>query len=156
MTSEDWEAVAAIYAEGISTGDATFETTVPTWAEWDASHHMNCRLVMETDDDVAGWAALAPVSSRDVYRGVAESSIYIASSARGLGIGSRLLAALVACSETAGFWMLQAGVFPENEASIRLHERRGFRIVGTRQRIGRLGSVWRDVILLERRSSRID
>jgi len=152
MRPEDWSAVRAIYLEGIATGNATFETAAPEWEKWDAAHIPACRLVARLDGDVAGWAALSAVSSRCVYAGVAEVSVYIAEAARGRGIGLRLLSGLVAASEEAGIWTLQAGIFPENEASVRLHERCGFRIVGRRERLGQLQGTWRDVLLMERRS----
>ena len=148
----DWPDVARIYEEGILTGNATFETTVPSWEAWDAGHLAEHRLVVTLDGDVVGWAALSPVSDRCCYSGVAEHSIYIAERARGLGFGRQLLAALIASSEDGGFWTLQSGVFPENEASIALHTALGFRVVGVRERLGRLHGVWRDVVLLERRS----
>jgi phosphinothricin acetyltransferase len=147
-----WEAVNTIFREGIATGDATFEEASPDWAAWDASHLAICRFVALAHDEVVGWAALAPVSERCVYGGVAEVSVYVAAGARRLGVGSALLAELVAASEREGLWTLQAGVFPENEASIRLHKRQGFRVVGTRERLGQLNGIWRDVVLLERRS----
>ncbi|HET9508382.1 MAG TPA: GNAT family N-acetyltransferase [Gaiellaceae bacterium] len=146
-----WEEVAAIYAEGIATGHATFETSVPSWDEWDRAHLREHRLVA-TDGAVLGWAALAPVSDRCVYGGVVEDSVYVAAAARGRGVGRALLDALVASTEAAGIWTIQTGIFPENESSIRLHERAGFRIVGRRERLGRLDGEWRDVLLLERRS----
>ena len=146
-----WEEVAAIYAEGIATGHATFETSVPSWDEWDRAHLREHRLVA-TDGAVLGWAALAPVSDRCVYGGVVEDSVYVAAAARGRGMGRALLDALVASTEAAGIWTIQTGIFPENESSIRLHERAGFRIVGRRERLGRLDGEWRDVLLLERRS----
>lgn len=152
MWPEDWPAVAAIYAEGIATGNATFETAVPAYDVWDAAHLPDHRLVARTDDGVVGWTALGAYSRRHVYRGVAEETIYIAERARGQGIGGALLRALIEQSESAGIWTLQAGIFPENEASIALHARCGFRVVGTRERIGKLGDTWRDVVLLERRS----
>ena len=152
MVPADWKAVARIYGEGISSGNATFETGVPDWPEWDEAHHRRCRLVAVDGEHVLGWAALGPISKRPVYGGVAEASIYVSESARGSGVGSRLLSTLIQCSEQAGFWTLQAGIFPENEPSIRLHRRHGFRLVGNRERVGRLGDVWRDVLLLERRS----
>ncbi|NOX61981.1 MAG: N-acetyltransferase [Chloroflexi bacterium] len=152
MRPEDWPAVKRIYEEGVATGQATLETAAPDWREWDAAHLQVCRLVARADDEVVGWAALSPVSGRCVYAGVAEVSIYVAEHARGRGVGKRLLTALVEASETEGFWTLQAGIFPENEVSIRLHRSCGFRIVGRRERIGRLRGVWRDVLLLERRS----
>lgn len=155
MTPADWPRVAAIYQEGIATGDATFETEVPTWADWDASKLQVCRLVAENDAVVVGWAALSPVSRRHVYRGVAEPSIYVAEGAQGVGVGMALLSALVAASEDEGFWTLQTAIFPENEASIRLHTANGFRIVGTRERLGSHHGRWRDVLLMERRSRRV-
>jgi L-amino acid N-acyltransferase YncA len=148
----DWPAVARIYEEGMRTGNATFETRVPSWDEWDAGHLAGLRLVVTLDGDVAGWAALSRVSERACYRGVAEHSIYVAARARGLGLGRQLLAALISASEAAGIWTLQAGVFPENEASIALHSSLGFRVVGVRERLGCTNAVWRDVVLLERRS----
>ena len=148
----DWPDVARIYEEGIRTGDTTFEMESPTWEGWDAAHVAEHRLVVALDDAVVGWAALSPVSSRACYRGVAEHSIYIAERARGLGFGRQLLGALIASSEAGGFWTLQAGVFPENEASMALHVALGFRVVGVRERIGCMDSLWRDVVLLERRT----
>jgi L-amino acid N-acyltransferase YncA len=153
MTPGDWADVARIYEEGIQTGNATFETEVPQWEEWDAGHLEVCRLVMEEDGVIVGWAALSAVSRREVYRGVAEHSIYVADSARGRGVGTELLGALVADSEEAGFWTLQTAIFPENEASIGLHERHGFRVVGVREGLGRHHGRWRDVVLMERRSA---
>lgn len=154
MVPHDWDAVAAIYAEGIATGNATFETAVPSWDDWDRAHRADCRLVAIDGGAVVGWAALAPVSRREVYRGVGDLSIYIAAAARGAGVGRRLLAALIAESEAAGYWTLQAGVFPENAASLALHRAAGFREVGRREWIGATpGGLWRDVILLERRST---
>ncbi len=152
MKSTDWNAVRAIYEEGIATGHATFETEVPGWREWDRSHLRDCRLVAKTKEQVVGWTALSPVSERCVYTGVAEVSIYVTSSARGQGIGKTLLKALIDESEKVGIWTLQAGVFPENTASIALHKACGFRKIGFRSRIGQIGDVWRDVVLLERRS----
>ena len=153
MLADDWESVRTIYEEGIRTGNATFETAVPEWEKWNRTHLADCRLVACFGLKVEGWAALSPISAREVYRGVAEVSIYIAERARGKGIGSQLLAALIAASEEHGMWTLQAGIFPENVASIALHERHGFRIVGTRDRIGCLKGHWRDVVLMERRST---
>lgn len=155
MTDDDWPAVARIYGEGIATGDATFETEVPDRKGWDEGHLECCRLVAELEGEVVGWAALSPVSSRCVYAGVAEVSVYVGKGARGAGVGSRLLAALVEASEEEGVWTLQAGIFPENEASIALHERCGFRVVGVRDRIGEMHGRWRDVVLMERRSPRV-
>jgi phosphinothricin acetyltransferase len=149
----DWPQVRAIYLAGIATGQATFEQNAPEWEAWDRKHLPACRLVArDTVGQVAGWAALTPYSARAVYAGVAEVSIYIAEAMRGQGVGRRLLSALVDASEAAGLWTLQAGIFPENSASLRLHQGCGFRIVGRRERIGQLHGLWRDVLLLERRS----
>ena len=150
----DWQRVSEIYAEGIAARNATFETEVPTWEAWDRSHLTTCRFVAELDETVLGWAALSPVSDRCAYGGVAEVSVYVASASRGSGIGSALLERLVTASEAAGLWTLQAGLFSENEGSLRLHERAGFRVVGRRERLGKLDGRWRDVLLLERRSAR--
>ena len=152
LRAEHWDDVARIYGEGIATRQATFETEVPGWEAWDRGHLAEHRLVATNDGAVAGWAALSPVSDRCVYGGVAEISVYVAEDARGRGVGRALLEALVASAEAAGIWTIQAGVFPENEASVRLHEQAGFRVVGRRERLGRLDGVWRDVLLLERRS----
>ena len=154
LESADWEAVSDIYAEGIATRNATFETEVPSWESWDSAHISGCRFVAEIDGAVRGWAALTPVSDRCVYGGAAEVSVYVAASSRGHGLGSALLAQVVRASEDAGFWTLQAGLFAENEGSLRLHERAGFRLVGVRERLGKLDGRWRDVLLLERRSER--
>jgi phosphinothricin acetyltransferase len=147
--------VRAIYEEGIATGDATFEQEPPPWEAWDRSHLPACRLVGEQAGRVVGWAALSRVSDRCVYGGVAEVSVYVAAGARGQGIGRALLQALVEESERQGLWTLQAGVFPENLASVRIHERCGFRVVGRREKLGRMRDRWRDVLLLERRSARV-
>jgi L-amino acid N-acyltransferase YncA len=155
MNAGDWEQVSLIYGEGISTGHATFETTVPAWNRWDSNHLPEGRLVARAGNVVAGWAALSPVSSRCVYAGVAEVSIYVGAALRGQGIGHVLLRALVAVSEQNGIWTLQAGIFPENYSSLALHRKNGFREVGRRERLGKLNGVWRDVILLERRSRMI-
>jgi L-amino acid N-acyltransferase YncA len=152
MTEQHWPAVREIFAQGIATGNATFETIVPEWAEWDARHLPTCRLLALRDDEVLGWAALCPVSLRQAYRGVAEVSVYIAESARGTGVGSALLASLIAESEHNSIWTLQATIFAENPISIHLHEKTGFRIVGRRERIGCLHGRWLDTVLLERRS----
>jgi L-amino acid N-acyltransferase YncA len=152
MRDDDWERVRAIYLEGIETGDATFETDAPTFEAWDAAHLRACRLVARVGAEIAGWAALSPVSSRCVYGGVAEVSVYVAEELRGRGVGRALLASLVEASERNDLWTLQAGVLAENEASIRLHEICGFRVVGKRERLGKLKGAWRDVVLLERRS----
>jgi phosphinothricin acetyltransferase len=155
LLPSDWPAVRAIYLEGIATGNATFEKSAPDWEKWDSGHLHACRLVARHGDAVTGWAALSPVSGRCVYAGVAEVSVYAAASARGKGIGRKLLAALVGASEAEGLWTLQAGIFPENEASIALHTSAGFRIVGVREKIGCMDGVWRDVVLMERRSAQI-
>jgi L-amino acid N-acyltransferase YncA len=153
MRPDDWESVRAIYLEGIATGNATFATTAPDWDAWDAAHLQHCRLLASEGETALGWAALGPYSRREVYRGVAEVSIYVAEAARGRGIGGSLLGALVAEAEANGIWTLQAGIFPENTASLRLHQRFGFRVVGVRERIGEMNGVWRDVVLMERRSA---
>jgi L-amino acid N-acyltransferase YncA len=153
LRAEDWPAVAAIYAEGIATGNATFETEVPTWAHWTAAHLAEHRLVAELDGRVVGWTAVSPVSTRRVYAGVVEHSVYVAGSARGRGVGRRLLAALIESTERGGIWTIQTGIFPENEPSLALHRSAGFRTLGVRDRPGQLGGRWRDVVVLERRSA---
>jgi len=153
MAPQDWDAVRAIYLEGISTGNATFEKSAPGWQAWDAGHLKSCRLVARLNSEILGWAGLSPVSGRCVYSGVAEVSVYVAERARGRKIGSRLLDALVTASEREGVWTLQAGIFPENLPSIESHKRNGFRIVGTREKLGNMDGRWRDVILMERRSA---
>jgi L-amino acid N-acyltransferase YncA len=152
MTADDWNAVRSIYEEGIATGHATFEQVSPAWEKWDSGHLAACRLVARAETEVLGWAALSPVSGRCVYAGVAEVSVYVAARARNRKLGSRLLAALVAASENAVIWTLQAGIFPENVPSIELHKRCGFRVVGVRERLGCMNGRWRDVVLMERRS----
>ena len=156
LRPEHWDDVARIYAEGIATRLATFETDVPDWEAWDRAHLPEHRYVAVEDDRVVGWAALAPVSDRCVYGGVAENSVYVGDGARGRGIGRALLEAQIASSEAAGIWTIQTGVFPENDASVRLHDSVGFRVVGRRERLGKLDGVWRDVLLLERRSPLVD
>ena len=151
MNAGDWDSVREIYLEGIATGNATFETEAPDFEGWDAAHLGACRLVARDGERIVGWAALSPVSRRSVYRGVAEVSVYVAVSAQGKGIGRALLQKLIEQSEREGIWTLQAGIFPENMASIELHKRFGFREVGVRERIGKLNGVWRDVVLMERR-----
>lgn len=148
----DWDGVRAIYLEGIATGHATFEIEAPTWDAWNAGHLQFARLVGFVNNELCGWAALSPVSKRAAYAGVAEVSVYVAEDFRRLGVGQQLLQRLVADSEQHGIWTLQASVFPENAATIALHQRCGFREVGRRERIGRLNGVWRDTMLLERRS----
>ncbi len=155
LRGDDWPELARIYAEGLASGDASFETDVPDWAAWNEAHLAAPRLVAREPAGVAGWAALVPVSRRSVYRGVAEVSVYVASRARGRGVGRALLEELVERSERAGVWTLQAMVFPENEPSLRLHRACGFRVVGVRERLGRLHGRWRDVLLLERRSQHV-
>jgi L-amino acid N-acyltransferase YncA len=152
LRDDDWYAVRDIFEEGIATGNATFESEAPSWDDWDASHHPEHRLVGELDGRVVGWAALSPTSRRRCYEGVVEDSVYVAGSARGRGVGQALLSELVARSERAGIWTIQTGIFPENTASQALHGACGFRVVGLRERIGRLDGRWRDVVLLERRS----
>ena len=152
MRASDWEQVRAIYLEGIRTGHATFETEAPSWEQWNDAHLPIARLVMRDGERVLGWAALSPVSKRQVYRGVAELTVYVAESARGRGIGRALLEALIIESERNGIWTLQASIFPENTASVELHRRCGFREVGRRERIAMLNGVWRDTLLFERRS----
>lgn len=156
LDRRDWTRVADIYRQGIRTGDATFELEVPTWAEWSEARHPRCRIVAERDGGVVGFAALSPVSARPVYAGVAEVMVYVAEDVRGQGIGIRLLQELVSRSEGAGLWTLQAGIFPENGPSIAAHRAVGFRVVGTRERMGRSDDGrWRDVVLMERRSPRV-
>jgi L-amino acid N-acyltransferase YncA len=151
MAADDWPAVAAIYRHGIETGDATFETEVPSWEDWDMAH-LPQRIVARLDGDVVGWAALPPMSDRSAYRGVAWDSVYVEPGAQGRGIGRLLLERLIRESEAAGIWTLQAGIFPENHASLALHGRCGFRVVGVRERLAQREGRWRDVVLLERRS----
>ncbi|WP_318937004.1 GNAT family N-acetyltransferase [Oceanobacillus halotolerans] len=155
MTKSDWPAVQAIYEEGIQTGNATFDTVAPTWEEWNAQHIASCRFVVREDDRVIGWIALSPYSTKRAYQGVAEVSIYISQHSAGKGIGRKLMEILIKESEASGFWTLQAGIFPENTASLTLHKKFGFEEVGIRKRIGKLNGVWRDVVLLERRSSKV-
>lgn len=152
MHPDDWPAVRSIYLEGIATGHATFETEAPSWQDWDESHHQFGRLVARKADRVVGWAALSPVSRRQVYSGVAEVSVYVSGDSRGKGVGRALLESLISESEKNGIWTLQASVFPDNAATIGLHRACGFHEVGRRERIGRLNRTWRDTLLLERRS----
>ena len=151
LEPDDWPAVAEIYWDGMRDGLATFETEVPSWEAWDAAHLPGHRVVAVEDERVLGWAALAPVSSRRCYRGVVENSIYVAEAARGRGVGRTLLENLVAGAKADGIWTIQCSLFPENRASVALHERCGFRIVGTRERIAKRDGIWRDTILLEKR-----
>ena len=152
LRPDDWPAVREVLAEGIATGQATFAQRPPTWEEWDRDHLKECRLVARRDGRVVAWAALMPVSSCGWYRGVAEVSMYVAARERRTGVGRALGEALVAASERAGFWTLEGWIFPENEASLALCESFGFRAVGVRERLGRMGDRWRDVLLVERRS----
>jgi len=152
MNDESWEAVQQIYNAGIATRNATFQTEAPEYEAWDQAHRKDCRLIAKTDNQVAGWAALSNVSNRCVYAGVAEVSIYIDPSFRGMGVGDQLMKQLITESEKQGIWTLQAGVFPENKASISLHLKNGFKILGTREKIGKMDNIWRDTTMLERRS----
>lgn len=151
LTPEDWPAVEAIYAEGIATQQATFETVTPTWAEFDAGKLTSHRIVATDGERVLGWAALSLTSERACYCGVVENSVYVAEAARGSGVGRALMDALIAGARAAGFWTIETGIFPENEASVALHESLGFRVVGRRERIAELDGRWRDTLLLELR-----
>ena len=155
MTENDWASVLMIYKEGIATGNATFEQEAPTYPAWDNDHLNACRIVAISQNEIAGWAALSPVSGRCVYAGVAEVSVYVAQKFRGHKIGKRLLARLIAESEKENLWTLQAGVFQENIPSIKIHEQLGFRTVGYREKIGQMNGIWRDTVLLEKRSELI-
>jgi len=155
MVPEHWPDVQEIYLQGIATGNATFETEAPDWNQWDAAHLRSLRLVAVRGSKVVGWAALSQVSTRCAYAGVAEVSVYVAGSQQGRGVGTALLTKIIAQSEGSGLWTLQAGIFPENRPSIALHRRCGFRVVGLRHRLGRLQGVWRDVLLMERRSTAV-
>jgi L-amino acid N-acyltransferase YncA len=152
LLPDDWPAVEAIWAEGIDTRNATFETETPSWASFDATRHREHRLVAVAGSEVVGWAALSPISRRECYAGVAENSVYVAAGARGRGTGRALMEALVAGADAGGIWTIQTSVFPENAASLALHERVGFRVVGRRERIAQLDGIWRDTLFLERRS----
>ena len=152
LDEADWPQVASIYADGIASGDATFEVDVPSWERWDAAHPA-LRLVAEDDNGVVGWTALSPYSDRPCYRGVAEESVYVGAAARGRGVGRALLRELIARAEADGYWTLLAGIFPENVASVALHTSCGFRVIGTHVGLGEKDGVWRDVLWLERKSS---
>ncbi|HWN11102.1 MAG TPA: GNAT family N-acetyltransferase [Pyrinomonadaceae bacterium] len=152
LNAEDWPAVRSIYQDGIATGEATFETATPSWFDWDKGHLSAARLVATSEGKVIAWAALSPVSSRTVYSGVTETTVYVAGDWRSKGIGKVLLEALIAESESHNIWTLQASIFPENEASLKIHQQCGFRVVGRRERIAQLDGIWRDTVLLERRS----
>ncbi|MDC6350323.1 GNAT family N-acetyltransferase [Zeaxanthinibacter sp. PT1] len=155
MTPGDWQHVAEIYRQGIATGVATFETVVPEYDDWDSKHLTECRVVAEDQGKIMGWAALSPVSSRCVYEGVAEVSVYVGEAARGKGIGRLLLALLIRESESCGLWTLQSGIFPQNTASIRVHEALGFRLIGKRERVAKLNGNWFDNLLFEKRSQTV-
>jgi L-amino acid N-acyltransferase YncA len=155
LTEQHFQFVKKIYDEGIATGHATFQTESPEWNEWNSSHLLQCRFVAMENTRVAGWAALTPVSGRCVYAGVAEVSVYVGTDHRGQGVGKHLLKKLIVESESKNIWTLQAGIFPENEASIKLHNSLGFRQVGYREKIGQMKGVWRDTVLLERRSTKV-
>lgn len=153
MLPDDGKRVLEIFQQGIDGGNATFDKEVPTWESWDKNFYRTCRWILENDkSEIIGWAALKPISNRDCYRGVAEISIYIDIAYQGKGLGTVLMKKLILDSEEHGFWTLQSGIFPENQVSIHLHEKLGFRIVGTRERIAEMKGKWRDVILMERRS----
>ena len=155
MKAGDWKDVRAIYIEGIATKNATFEQNAPNWEDWNRNHLSIGRFVARENNQIIGWAALSPISKRSVYSGVVEVSIYISDHAKGRGVGKRLLNRLVEASEKAGIWTLQGGIFPENEASIAIHKACGFRIVGVRERVGKMDGVWRNVVLMERRSKNV-
>jgi L-amino acid N-acyltransferase YncA len=155
MDPTDWPEISLIYKQGMDTKNATFQTEVPDWETWDKSHRSDCRSVALSEGHIVGWVALSNYSSRTVYAGVAEVSIYIDDAYRGMGIGSKLMEYLISESENNGIWTLQAGIYPENNASMQLHHKFGFRIVGTREKIGKMDDHWRDVCLLERRSKTV-
>jgi phosphinothricin acetyltransferase len=152
MRRNDWPVVRSIYLAGIATGQATFETRAPAWGKWNSTHLARPRLVAVYDRNLVGWAALSPVSKRNVYAGVAEVSVYVSAESRGRGLGRMLLQRLISESEKLGIWTLQASIFPENHASVSLHQACGFRKVGVRRRIGKMDGIWRDTVLFERRS----
>lgn len=152
MTEKSWTDVARIYESGIATKNATFQTEAPNWESWDNAHRKDCRLIATIDNKIVGWAALSNVSSRCVYSGVAEVSVYVDADYRGKGIGDKLLDSLIKKSELNGIWTLQAGIFPENKSSLKLHHKHGFRTIGIKERIGKMDNTWRDVAILERRS----
>ena len=155
MQKGDWKGVSLIYGEGIATGFATFETEIPNYEIWDTAHIDTCRIVAVENKQILGWAALSPVSSRCVYGGVAEVSVYVSKKFRGRGIGKLLMKTLIHQSEKVGLWTLQSGIFPENKGSIKLHEQMGFRYIGKRERVGKLKGVWKDNVLFERRSQEV-
>ena len=155
MLPDHWNAVADIYKQGIATGMATFEKDIPSWDTWNANHTEKCRSIALIEQSIIGWAALSAVSSRCVYGGVAEVSVYVGATNRGMGVGELLLRDMIDQSEKEGFWTLQSGIFPENKKSIELHQKAGFRIIGYREKIGQLDGIWKDNILMERRSKKI-
>lgn len=155
MKASDWEDVSQIYAQGIATGFATFEQTISSYESWNQAHVEKCRLIAEENGEILGWAALSPVSSRCVYGGIGEVSVYIRAESRGKGVGKLLLKQLISESEKAGFWTIQSGIFPENEASIHLHKKIGFRFIGKRERVGKIQGIWKDNLLFEKRSETI-
>ena len=155
MESSDWPAVASIYEQGIATGFATFEKEIPAYEDWDRNHLKSCRIIAAKEATVLGWAALSPVSSRCVYGGVAEVSVYVGTQHQGMGIGKLLMEKLISLSEKEGLWTLQSGIFPENLGSIKLHEQVGFRRIGHRERVGKLDGVWKDNVIFEKRSKRV-
>ena len=155
MHEGDWEVVKAIYEEGIQSGNATFEVAAPSWETWNDAHLKECRIIAKEENTTLGWAALSAVSGRCVYAGVAEISVYVCAASRGKGLGRQLLCKLVEESEAHNLWTLQAGIFPENFASLKIHQDCGFRIIGNRERIGQINGIWRDTVLLERRSTKI-
>lgn len=155
LEKQDWSQVSMIYQQGLDTENATFELDIPNWTDWNNGHLLTCRFVAELDNKIIGWSALSLVSSRCVYGGVAEVSVYVANDFYGQKIGTKLLDKLIKESEKNGIWTLQAGIFPENKGSLRIHEKFGFRKVGFREKIGKLKGIWRDTILLERRSNKI-
>lgn len=153
MLAADWSSVANIYKQGIDTGMATFETKVPTFEMWDKAHLSYCRFVAESTTEIIGWVALSPVSNRCVYGGIAEISVYISENSRGKGLGKLLIEHVISASEQEGIWTLQSGIFPTNYGSIKIHEAAGFRMIGKRERVGKLHGQWVDNVLFERRSS---
>lgn len=155
MQPNDWTMVSLIYKEGITTGNATFEKEIPTYENWDKAHIKECRLIACEGDTITGWAALSSVSSRCVYGGVGEVSVYVSNDHRGKGIGKHLLLSLIDASEKAGYWTIQSGIFPENKASTKIHEQCGFRLIGRRERIGKLDGAWKDNLIFERRSTSV-
>ena len=155
MKKDDWISVAEIYRQGIESGNATFQRDIPTWDEWDSGHIKTCRIVASINNEIAGWATLTSVSGRLVYAGVAEISVYVSNLFKGQKIGTQLLERLISESEKEGYWTLQAAIFPENKASLKIHLNLGFRNVGFREKIGKMSDIWRDTILLERRSQKV-